>query len=263
MRLRRRAGKARDGPEQAAQRNLGIVGAHQRGAAEGQRNFLEAVDDAVDDAGVVDVGDGDGVDGQQGDAQGAVFDGNGEDIDVAIAFDRARVLPQILRQLDLVVVADEDLGVASCGARCADLGGAAMHGHGGLVEIALKGEAGVLDEFVVAGSELGQRLLIEGGEAAHGAEVDVNHGIGFGQQARGLRGGLLAQQHHEADGGDKQQHTERDDEDAAAGSHDGMARRKRMRSRGCAAGVGKGRLEWSCRRTLPSPVLVATRKLFR
>ncbi len=66
-----------------------------------------------------------------------------------------------------------------------------MHGHGGLVEIALKGEAGVLDEFVVAGRKLGQRLLIEGGEAADGAEVDVNDGIGFGQQARGFRGGRL------------------------------------------------------------------------
>ena len=101
------------------------------------------------------------------------------------------MLAQILRQLDLVVVADEDLGIAGGAVRERLLAGAAMHGHGGLVEIALKGEAGVLDEFVVAGSEFGQRLLIEGGEAANGAEVDVNHGIGFGKQARGFRRGRL------------------------------------------------------------------------
>ena len=78
------------------------------------------------------------------------------------------------------------------------------------------------DELVVAGCEFGQRLLIEGGEVANRAEIDVKNGIGFGQQARGFRSGLLAQQHHGGDGGDKQQHAQRDDEDAAAGSHDWM-----------------------------------------
>ncbi len=103
-----------------------------------------------------------------------------------------------------------------------------MHRHGGFVEIALKAEAGILDEFVVAGGKFGQRLLIEGGEAAHGAEVNVDHSIGFRQQARGFRGGALAQQNGGADGGNDQQHTKRDDEDAAAGSHIWVAYRRRM-----------------------------------
>ena len=93
-----------------------------------------------------------------------------------------------------------------------------MHGHGGLVEIALEGEAGFAHEFLVAGGELGQ-WLIEGGEVADGGEVHVDHGIGFGQQAGGLRRGLLAQHHDNADGGDEQQHAERDDDELAAGFH--------------------------------------------
>ena len=209
-----RGGNARDGPEQAAKRNLGIVGVHQDGPAEGQRDFLEAVDDAMDDAGIVDVGDGDGVNGEQGNAQGAVFNGHGKHVNVAIALNAARVLAQVERELGLIVVADQNLRVAGCSAHRA-----AMHGHGGFVEIALKGKTRFFYELIVSGSQLGQRLLVKGGQAAHGPEIDIDHGISFREQACSFGSSFLAHQHDGADGDDEEHDTDRDDENASSGSH--------------------------------------------
>ena len=69
-----------------------------------------------------------------------------------------------------------------------------MNGEGGLVEIALELKAGLADEVLVLRIAILGRMLAEVGEQANGLEIDVEDGVGVGQQADGIGGSAFSQQ---------------------------------------------------------------------
>ena len=73
-----------------------------------------------------------------------------------------------------------------------------MNGEGSLVQIALKLEAGLVDEVFVLRIAVLERLLAQVGQKPDGLKVDVENRVGIRQQANRVGRGALSQQ----DGGD-------------------------------------------------------------
>ena len=69
-----------------------------------------------------------------------------------------------------------------------------MNGQGGFVQVALELKAGLANEVFVLRIAIFDGMLAEVGEQADGLEVDVEDGVGVGQQADGVRGSALSQQ---------------------------------------------------------------------
>ena len=103
---------------------------------------------------------------------GVGFGGRGEGAEVALKADR-------------VEAAGEELGVGD-GAVDAGGIGPAGEGEGGLVEVALRDDAGGVDELLVVRAAGGQVAVEMGGEA-DGAEIGEDDGVGFGEEACDLR----------------------------------------------------------------------------
>src|SRR5271165_4250219 len=87
----------------------------------------------------------------------------------------------------------EDLTVA-CLAGFSAGRGAVVDGERGLVQIALKLEAGLAHKFFVLRIAVLRRLLAEVSQKPNWFEVEVKNRIGIGQEADGVRSGALAQQ---------------------------------------------------------------------
>ena len=75
-----------------------------------------------------------------------------------------------------------------------------MNCHGGLVQVALEIKAGLANELLVLGLALGRRRVAERGQAVNVAEVQVDDGVAFRQQAGGLGRGVAARQDQEHNG---------------------------------------------------------------
>ena len=96
---------------------------------------------------------------------------------------------------------------------------AVVDGEGGAVEVALGFKASLADEVFVGGFALLRRLLAEVGEQANGLEVDVENGVGIGEEANSVGCGALAEQDRGGDGAGDEQDGENDPEDTATMSH--------------------------------------------
>ena len=144
------------------------------------------------------VGDGDGVDGVAG--VGLLRGGDGV---------------EVAGEAGAVEAALEDLGV---GDRAVGSGGvvAALEGEGDGVEVALEDDAGGVDEALVLGAA-GDRGAVEVGGGAQGLEVEVDDGVGLGEQAGDLGGRVAAQQEGDDERGE--QHEDQGERVASAFAH--------------------------------------------
>ena len=211
-------GDAGDGPDHAAQRNAGVVVAYHIGAGKRQRGLLVAVDHAVDDVGALGVGGGSSVNAEQDDAQGAAFERDDVDVEVFVGLDLLGEFLQVIADALVVEVSLHDLAVASF---MGGIGGrvAVVDGERGVVEVAFGLEAGLLDEVFVFGLARLGRLLAEIGEQAHGLKVDVENGVGVGEEADGVRSGALAEENGEGNCAEYEYDAKGDPEDTATLSH--------------------------------------------
>ena len=69
-----------------------------------------------------------------------------------------------------------------------------MNGEGCFVQIALELEAGLTNEVLVLRIAIFDGMLAEVGEQSNGLEIDVEDGVGVGQQADRIRGSAFSQQ---------------------------------------------------------------------
>src|SRR4029077_9139762 len=132
-----------------------VVLAQKGGPAKRGGQLVRPVHDATDNGGIVVVRDGHAVDVQDGDAEGGVLVRDGVDVGGVIGFDRGGDLVQVGGEALAFDSADEDLRQARPGrgaSGCADApAGGVVDGEGGLVEITLELEPGLLNEALVVG----------------------------------------------------------------------------------------------------------------
>jgi hypothetical protein len=88
-----------------------------------------------------------------------------------------------------------------------------MEGDGDLIDVALGVDADVVNELLVLGDAVRRRELLVR-ESADGLEIELDHPIGFREQASGLRRGLGAQE----DGEGQQNQDCGDDEERSSGA---------------------------------------------
>ena len=144
------------------------------------------------------VGGGDGVVGELCDAELAAIDGDGVDDVAGVGLLGGGDGFEVGGETDAVEVADEDLGVGD-GAVGAEGCGHVVEGEGDGVEVALGDDAGGVDEVLEGGAAL-DGGLVEVGGGADGFELDVDDGVGLGEETRGLRGSVGAEIEREAEG---------------------------------------------------------------
>ena len=85
-----------------------------------------------------------------------------------------------------------------------------VHRDRGLVQIALKHEAGLRDELLVFGIAVLPWLFAEIAESPDRLEVGVKNGIAIGQQAGRFRGGMFAQEDGACQHSHDEEHDDRD-----------------------------------------------------
>ena len=154
------------------------------------------------------VGGRDGVVAEADDTQeariGVVADGDGVDVAVGVGLFGDGDGGEVTGEALAVEAAFEDLGVADGTVGAVGIVHA-MEREGGVVEVALGHNAGGIDEALVvrAARDLG---AVEMSDGAQRPEVGVDDGVGFREQARGLRRCGFAQEDDDDERGHQTQH---------------------------------------------------------
>ena len=200
-----------DAPDRGEGGAVGVKAGEEGGAGEGVGGGAVAVEHGVDLLGGGGVGGGDGVRGEDGDAEEAAGSGaygDGVDVVGGVGLAGGGDGGEIFGQAGLVEVPDEDFGEGD-GAVGAGGVGHLVEAEGDGVEVALEEDAGGVDELLVLGG-VGDGFGVEVGGESDGPDVGVDDAVGLGEEAGGAGGGEVsgvegqAREDEEEEGGEEE-----------------------------------------------------------
>ena len=211
--VRKEEADVADGPGFRQEGDFVEAGGEQGAAGGGEGRGAGAVEHGVDLLGCGHVGGGDGVVADEGDAEVAALrlsavraanfrltDGDGVDGAAGVGLHGTGEGGEVEAETDAVKAADEDFGVGDGTVGAAGVGHA-VECEGGGVEVSLGDNAGGVDEVLEVGGAVNGGFVEVGG-LADVFDVDVDDGVGFGQETGGFGRGLGAEVGHDAEGGE-------------------------------------------------------------
>lgn len=223
-----------DAPGLGEQRDFVIARCEQRGAGGGESSGSGAIEHGVDLLGGRHVGGGEDVVAELCNAQATprrFADGDGIDGAASVGLFAGGDGVEVLGEADAVEAADEDLGVGDRAVGTVGIGHA-VEGEGDGVQVALGDDAGGVDELLEVRAAL-DRGLVEVGDGADGLEIDVDDGVGFGQQASCFGRSLGAEIQHRSQGAEQDDRDQQGNQRAFAHEPVGMCEEGAGRKANC------------------------------